>query len=283
MVKLIDLHTHTIYSDGDLIPDEIINLASSKNLKTISITDHDNVLAYQHITDNKDIQLIPGVELSAAVDKGRMHILGYGIDTRDEKLNKVLTNLKESNIEYFLMLVDYLKKKGIIINSKDISLIINRIGDVGRPDLAKLLIDYGYVETVNEAFDKYLIEANDKLINNKKMLSQEECLDLIKSAGGIPILAHPITLKQKYVELKHTIEKLKSMGLMGIELYHSNYTNEDIELFIKLIYEYELLYSGGSDYHGPITKPDIEIGTGKNNNLHIKQLSVIDYLNARTK
>lgn len=278
MDKLIDLHTHTVYSDGDLTPDELINLASSKNIETMSITDHDNVLAYQHITDKKGINLIPGVELSAQVDKGRMHILGYGIDTNNENLNKELNNLKESNIEYFLMIIDYLRKKGIVLADKDISLIINRIGDVGRTDIAKLLVDYGYAETVDDAFDKYLIEANDKLIKNKKMLSQEECINLIKDAGGIPILAHPISLKQEYIELKHTIETLKSMGLMGIELYHSNYTNKDIEMFKKIINEYKLLYSGGSDYHGKLTKPDIEIGTGKNKNLYIKQLSIVDYL-----
>lgn len=281
MDKLMDLHTHTIYSDGDLTPDELIDLASSKNIKIMSITDHDNVLAYQHITDKKGIKLIPGVELSAQVDKGRMHILGYGIDTNNENLNKELSNLKESNIGYFLMIIDYLKKKGIVLADKDISLIINRIGDVGRPDIAKLLIDYGYAETVDDAFDKYLIEANDKLIKNKKMLSQEECINLIKEANGVPILAHPISLKQEYIELKHTIEKLKSMGLMGIELYHSNYTDKDIEMFKKIINEYGLLYSGGSDYHGMIAKPDIEIGTGKNKNLHIKQLSIIDYLKNR--
>lgn len=277
----MDLHTHTIYSDGDLTPDELIDLASSKNIEIMSITDHDNVLAYQHITDKKGINLIPGVELSAQVDKGRMHILGYGIDTNNENLNKELNDLKESNIEYFLMIIDYLRKKDVILADKDISLIINRIGDVGRPDIAKLLIDYGYAETVDDAFDKYLIEANDKLIKNKKMLSQEECINLIKEANGVPILAHPISLKQEYIELKHTIEKLKSMGLMGIELYHSNYTDKDIAMFKKIINEYGLLYSGGSDYHGMIAKPDIEIGTGKNKNLHIKQLSIIDYLKNR--
>lgn len=281
MEKLIDLHTHTIYSDGDLTPNELIKKAIDNNVSILSITDHDNVLAYKNITDTNGIEIIPGVELSAKIDKGRMHILGYGIDVDNKNLNKELNELKEINIDAILMIVDILKNKGIVLADKDISLIINRVGDVGRPDIARLLIDYGYAETVEDAFQKYLIEANEKIKHIKKLLTVEECINLIKEANGIPILAHPVSLKQNYKELKETLKTLKEMGLMGIEAFHYSHTLEEEKEFLALANQYNLLYSGGSDYHGVLTKPEVELGTGYQKNLCIKKLSLLDYLKER--
>lgn len=281
MEKLIDLHTHTIYSDGDLTPDELIKKATDNNIGILSITDHDTVLAYKNITNTNGIEIIPGVELSAKVDKGRMHILGYGIDVDNKNLNKELNELKEKNIEAILMIADILKKEGVVISDKDISLIINRVGDVGRPDLARLLVDYGYAVDVEDAFQKYLIEANEKIKHIKKLLTIEECINLIKESNGVPVLAHPVSLKQNYKELKETLKILKEIGLMGIEVFHYSHTIEEEKKFLSLATQYDLLYSGGSDYHGPIVKPDIELGTGYQKNLRIKKLSVLDYLNER--
>ena len=281
MEKLIDLHTHTIYSDGDLTPDELIKKATDNNIGILSITDHDNVLAYKNITNTNGIKIIQGVELSAKVDKGRMHILGYGIDVDNKNLNKELNELKEKNIEAILMIVDILKKEGVVISDKDISLIINRVGDVGRPDLARLLVDYGYAVDVEDAFQKYLIDANEKIKHIKKLLTIEECINLIKESNGVPVLAHPNSLKQGYIELKENLKTLKEMGLMGIEVFHSSHSIEDQIQFLDLAFQYDLLYSGGSDYHGPIVKPGIELGTGYQKNLRIKKLSVLDYLKER--
>ena len=281
MEKLIDLHAHTIYSDGDLTPDELIKKAIDNNVGTLSITDHDNVLAYKNITNTNGIKIIQGVELSAKVDKGRMHILGYGIDVDNKNLNKELNELKEKNIEAILMIVDILKKEGVVISDKDISLIINRVGDVGRPDLARLLVDYGYAVDVEDAFQKYLIDANEKIKHIKKLLTIEECINLIKESNGVPVLAHPVSLKQNYKELKETLKILKEIGLMGIEVFHSSHSIEDQIQFLDLAFQYDLLYSGGSDYHGPIVKPGIELGTGYQKNLCIKKLSVLDYLKER--
>lgn len=281
MKKLVDLHVHSSYSDGDHTPEELISIAKKNNVGTISITDHDNVLAYHNLAPQNDIAIIPGIELSAKDDIGRMHILGYGIDPFNKDLVTITEELKENSIESFLMIVEYLKKKDIHFNSKDISYLINRHGDVGRNDLAKLCIDYGYSETVQEAFDLYLIEAYLKTKSKRKAYSYQECFEIIKNAGGIPVLAHPITLKRSDSELGLLIDDMVKEGLKGIEVYHSNHDANLISKYLLLLKKYSLLFSVGSDYHGEIVKPDIEIGTGRQKSLSFTSCAVSEYIKNR--
>ena len=281
MKKLIDLHVHSSYSDGDYTPTELIHIAKSKNIGTISITDHDTVLAYHNMEAQNDVEVIPGIELSAKDEIGRMHILGYGINPFDSKLTKKIEQLKENNIDAFFMILDCLKKHGLIFDSKDISCLLNKNGDVGRNDLAKLCVDYGYSETVDDAFKKYLIDAHLKTRSKRKEMSYEECCDVIREAGGIPVLAHPVTLNRSVQELDSFVEKLVMAGLMGIEVIHSKHTSEEITFYIELINKYNLLFSGGTDYHGEITKPEIEIGVGKQKKLILTNCSVLDYVKGR--
>lgn len=275
---MIDLHMHSIYSDGDLTPDELVGMAEKQNISTISITDHDNVLAYEHLNNNSNVEVIPGIELSASDPIGRMHILGLGINPKDKELVNKMEELKQNSIDKFLLIVEYIKKQGIVIYDKDISLLINKVGDVGRQDLAKLLIDYGYVETVDEAFDNYLIEAYNHTKKNRRDLSQAECIELIKKSGGISILAHPISLNRDNNDLESLIVKMIYLGLDGIEVYHSNHNLEQIKYYKYLVEKYKLLYSVGSDYHGIIAKPDIVMGEGRQKNLCLNSCSALDYL-----
>lgn len=281
MDKLIDLHIHSIYSDGENNPTEIIKKAKQNNIGTISITDHDTICAYEDINLDKDVEVIPGIELSADDKKGRMHILGLGINPDNKELKNITKELRENSINNFLLIVDYIKTKGVIVSNKDISLLINKVGDVGRPHLAKLLIDYGYVETVQEAFDKYLIEAYEYTKNNRKRLTYDECFELIKCSGGIPVLAHPISLNRSDKELEELIIKMISCGLIGIEVYHSHHELEQLKFYKYLVEKYNLLYSVGSDYHGEVVKPDIKIGEGKEKNLCLTNCSVLNYLKTK--
>lgn len=275
---MIDLHMHSIYSDGDLTPDELVTMAEKQNISTISITDHDNVLAYNHLNKNSNVEVIPGIELSASDQIGRMHILGLGINPKDKELVNKMEELRQNSIDKFLLIVEYIKKQGIIVCDKDISLLINKVGDVGRQDIAKLLIDYGYVETVQEAFDKYLIDAYNHTKKNRRDLSPAECIELINKSGGIAILAHPISLKRDNKNLERLIVQMIYYGLDGIEVYHSNHSLEQMKYYKYLVEKYKLLYSVGSDYHGIIAKPDIVMGEGRQKNLCISSCSALDYL-----
>jgi len=283
--KIIDMHTHTNRSDGEKSPMELVRHAIKNNISILGITDHDTIEGIKEINKNisiiidSGITIIDGIELSAKVPKGRMHILGYNIDKENVILNNKTNQLKTISINTLLSLIEILKKEyNIIFSYDDIKQLINSNHNLGRPDLARLLIKNGFVTSVDEAFKKYLNHAHDKLGKNKKGIPKEECLELITNSGGIPVLAHPKTLKLSEKELLILIKEMINYGLRGIEVYHSTHTTEEVNLYLDIANKYDLLISGGSDYHGPLTKPDIEIGTGRNNNLNIKSLSLVNYL-----
>lgn len=277
MNKLIDMHTHTNYSDGEYSPKELINLAKEQNIKLISITDHDTLEGLKNIPKNiKGIKVIKGIELTAKVPKGRMHILGYNIDINNEELNNKISYLKNKSTNSVISLIEQLKKdEKIYFTHEEIKELINANHNLGRPDLAKLLIKKGYVSSVQEAFDKYLIKAYDKTRKVNKNLTYKECINLIKNSGGIPVLAHPHSLELDNEKLEKLLCKMIKLGLRGIEVYHSKNTKAEEKFYLELANKYNLLISGGSDYHGPTVKPDIFLGVGKNN-LNITKLSILD-------
>ena len=277
MKKLIDMHTHTNYSDGDYSPTELIELAKKQNIKILGITDHDTLEGIKNVPKNiKNLKIIPGIELTAKVPKGRMHILGYNIDINNEELNNKMSWLKDKSTNSVISLIEQLKKDyKIYFTHEEIKELINANHNLGRPDLARLLIKKGYVKTVQEAFDKYLIAAYDKTRKVNKNLKPEECIKLILNSGGIPVLAHPHSLELDNKKLEILLRKMIKQGLKGIEVYHSDHTKEKEEFYLYLANKYKLLISGGSDYHGPITKPDIFLGLGKNN-IMIDDLSILN-------
>lgn len=285
MEKLIDMHTHTNYSDGELSPEELIKLAIFKNIKTLAITDHNTIEGIKTINRNSSliinsgINIINGIELSAKVDRGTMHILGYNIDINNTTLNKKLLTLKDNSINSILSILEQIKRDyGIVFGYEDIKELINANHNLGRIDIAKLCIKYGYASNIKDAFNKYLISAYNKTKDMNKKMNYQECLELIRNSGGITVLAHPKSLNLSEKEFLILLKDMIKCGLEGIEVYHSTHTQEEIAGYQQMANQYNLLISGGSDYHGKGIKPDIELGTGKNNNLKIKKLSLLDKL-----
>ena len=283
--KIIDMHTHTNYSDGELSPQELIRLAIDKKIETLAITDHNTIEGLKTIDRKSEIikksgiRVINGIELSAKSNGGRMHILGYGIDLNSELLNKKMSDLKDISINSVLSIMEQIKRDyRIRFGYDDIKELVNANHNLGRPDLAKLCIKYGYASTVEEAFNKYLIEAYNKTRKTDNKLQYEECLELIIKSGGIPVLAHPKSLELREKEFLVLLKDMISCGLKGIEVYHSSHTKEEMEYYLEIANKYNLLISGGSDFHGKTVKPDIGLGSGKNNNIKIKKLSLLDAL-----
>lgn len=272
---MVDLHSHSTHSDGTKTPSELLNLAKEKNIKVLAITDHDDIEGSKRLieTPHNGVTIYSGVELNAKVDKGQMHILGYNIDLSNKQLNEKLKELKENSKYNIMLYVKQLKEDySIEFPKEEIDKILNREGNIGRPLLALLLIKYGYINSVPEAFDEYL---NDKKVRHHKMwITKEECIKLILDAGGIPVLAHPFTLKLSNDELKEEIKYLVSIGLKGIEIIHSKSNNEQREYYKKLANEFNLITTGGTDYHGPEVKPNIELGTGINNNVCLESKDI---------
>lgn len=283
--KIIDMHAHTNYSDGELSPQELIRLAIDKKIGTLAITDHNTIEGLKtidrksEIIEKSGIRVINGIELSAKSNVGRMHILGYGIDLNNELLNKKMSDLKDISINSVLSIMEQIKRDyGIRFRYDDIKELVNANHNLGRPDLAKLCIKYGYASTVEEAFNKYLIEAYNKTRKTSNKLQYQECLELIIKSGGIPVLAHPKSLELREKEFLVLLQDMISCGLKGIEVYHSSHTKEEMKYYLEIANKYNLLISGGSDFHGKTVKPDIELGSGKNNNIKIKKLSLLDRL-----
>ena len=277
--NLIDMHTHTCYSDGELTPDELIKKASKEGIKTLAITDHDTLLGVQNVSINPEdygIELINGIEISVKVPVGRMHVLGHNIDIWEPNLNERMKELHNRSLYSVTGVICQLKKDyDIVFTTEEILEILNKERNIGRPDIAKLLIKNGYVNTVDEAFDKYLNPAYSHCGKVAKGISKKDCIELIKSANGTATLAHPYSLKLSPEELDSFVGELVEYGLDGIEAYHSNHTPEMTEEYLRLADKYNLLVSGGSDYHGPNVKPGVSLGTGRNN-IKIKQLSLLD-------
>ena len=284
--KYIDMHTHSIYSDGQLEVDELIKLAIKNNVSILSITDHDTLLGNKNISDcyrkSNDIMIINGIELSAKVDKGRMHILGYDYDINNYELNNKMDELKVNSIYAIMACINQLRiDYNIVFSEKEIKDIINRKGNIGRPLVARLLVKYGYASSVEDAFQKYLNPAYNKTRKTNKGINYEECIRLIKEANGISVLAHPNQLLLNDTELENTLKKLISCGLDGIEVYHCGHSKEEVEKYLYLANKYNLLISGGSDFHGIDVKSDIELGSGYKNNVKIKSLSLVDEIKRR--
>lgn len=281
--KVIDLHCHTVHSDGELTPIDILNLAIDNGVKTLAITDHDNIDAvkcvrekYSDYLSRSGLEYINGVELSVKVDHGRMHMLGYGIDIYNKALNDKLNEMRNNSLYAMLSYFNDLKREeNISFSTEDILSVLNKNGNIGRPQVANLLIKYGYVSSVQEAFDKYLVDMYERVRKLNKGINFIEAIDLIKNAGGYAVLAHPYSLELDDKELEDALITLISYGLDGIEVYHSNHSKEQIKKYLELAKHYNLLISCGSDFHGKNVKPNIELGSGIDNNLNIKEVSLV--------
>ena len=277
--KLIDMHIHSCYSDGDYEPEEIAKKVKQAGINVFSITDHDTVLGCMKLDGYCDpgIMYIPGIELNASIAKGRMHILGYNLDIYNERLSKLLQDKKKNSFRSIELMYQYMHNKyGVNIPSFDLNNLFEKIGNIGRPDLALLLRKYGYANDNNDAFKKYLVEAYNKTYYDRITTSKEECIEVLKKAGAYISLAHPISLEMGYEELREELIYLKSLGLDAIEICHSNQSEEYRNILRRLRDELSLYETGGSDYHGPNVKPDIQLGTGINNNIQIKELKLLN-------
>lgn len=279
--KLIDMHIHTCYSDGNYYPFEIVNMVKKSNVGVFSITDHDTVLGCKQLENFNDHNLlyIPGIEMSAAVPKGRMHILGYNIDIHNKELNDVLDRKRLNSVISLKLMYEYINKKyNIVVPAEEFDKLYSKVGDVGRPDLALIILKYGYCESIQEVFERYLNEAFDATRINRITTSKEDCMHALKAAGGYISLAHPISLNMEYKELKNELIYLKSLGLDAIEICHSNQSEEYRNMLRKLKIELGLYETAGSDYHGPTIKPDIELGTGQKGNIKVKKLEILNII-----
>lgn len=269
-MKQIDLHVHSSFSDGTLSPTELMHLAAEKELAAIALTDHDTVLGVNEALEaslslrqkGNDIRVIPGVEISAGYQKHDIHILGLYIDHTNPALLGQLEQAVKNREQRNEKMAENLRNAGIAITMEEL-----RKADphaiLTRAHFAKMLHKKGYIKDIKEAFKKYLDE-NGPYYVERDYMSPEDAISLIRESGGIAALAHPLLYHLSVRELENLLLRLKKAGLTGLEaIYSNNVSNE--EAFVRsLARKYDLLITGGSDFHGTV-KPSIDLGSGRGN------------------
>jgi len=253
----VDLHLHTTASDGSLTPKQIVEHAARLNLETIAISDHDTVNGIDEalLAGNKlGIEVIPAVELSSKYDSRDMHVLGYFIDYKSDKLHLSLKFLRKARTQRAQEIVECLQEYGIDITFDE---VIESAGKaaVGRPHIARLLLAKNYVSSIGDAFRNYLKRGAPCFLE-KFVYPIEEAISIIHEAGGIAVFAHP-----GLARLDDHILEFVEMGLDGIEAYHSEHTPETVDRYLKLAGEHGLVATGGSDCHGPVSTHGLRLGT----------------------
>ncbi len=258
---MIDLHVHTTMSDGTFSPTAVVDLAREKNLRAIAITDHDTVSGIPEAVQashGSGVEIIPGVEISGACDFGILHILGYFIDHQDESLLSRLDYLRTQRKTRISKILDKLLKNNVYVSEEDV-LKESQGSSPGRPHLANILYQYGYVKTRQDAFEKYLRKGACAYVPKVK-LDAAEAISLIRDAGGIAAIAHPHSLDINDPDkLTEKIKSLVDMGLQAIEAFYPKHSPEQTKLFKDIANKLDLIVTGGTDFHGA-NKPGIELG-----------------------
>jgi predicted metal-dependent phosphoesterase TrpH len=262
----LDLHTHSVYSDGSHQPEEIIDIAINLNLTAVAITDHDNVLAYEIAKGHaikraeedgvKLMEIVPGIEVNTIHDGKEVHILGYYFDASRREMQDMIKYQQHARIQQTVEIIKKLKKEARIdIKLEDITSLVKEGGSVGRPHIAKAIVKSGGVSSMIEAYKKYISDTAPTYIK-RKTVSPFEAVETIYESGGIPVVAHPCDIENA----ESLISELMSYGLRGVEVYHRKHSPAMIEYFSHIAEKYELIVTGGSDCHGPKANGQIMLG-----------------------
>jgi 3',5'-nucleoside bisphosphate phosphatase len=260
----VDLHIHSIYSDGSQTPAELVSLAVRKKLAAISVTDHDTMAGTPEALeagDKQGIEVIPGLEISGVHGQTYVHILGYGMKMDEPGLVAGLARLQQARDERNRKIVQKIVDLGFQISIEEVQ-EISRMGQTGRPHIAKVLMAHGVVKNIPDAFLKFLKKGAPAYVS-RFVYDSAEAIRMIRQAGGITVLAHPVQIDPTLQCLPGLLSELAGLGLDGVELYYPT-QSAGIRKKIKMVADrYQLLYTGGSDYHGDI-RPGSHLAGGKN-------------------
>ncbi|MFZ3015199.1 MAG: PHP domain-containing protein [Nitrospira sp.] len=264
----LDLHLHTTHSDGSCTPTEVVNMARHAGVTALAITDHDIMTGItEAMTAGQQcgIEIRPGVEISSFTGNSELHVLGYFLDQQDPDLLARLKTLRDGRHRRNPQIIERLQTLGIDITYDEVRALAGS-DSVGRPHIARALMDKHVVTSAKEAFDRFLAEGKPAYVP-RELPSPAEAICWIKAARGLAVLAHPTWVKVAEQPLVDLVRQLKADGLDGVEVYYSTHAARQTREYLSLAQQLGLLVTGGSDFHG-LTKPNIEVGIGKGT-LHI--------------
>jgi len=269
----VDLHTHSTASDGTDSPADLPRLAKQAGLDGLALTDHDTtagLAAAMTAAKKAGIRFVPGIELSIVADPfaeaspladngptdmGSIHLLGYHIQSDSNALMVIETRLRRARATRNPQIIEKLAKLGVRIDYDDV-LTLAQAGDeshgehaVGRPHIAQLLVERGYVKSMHEAFARYLGPGAAAYVP-RELPTADQAIAAIHAAGGVAVLAHPVHLGLSAADLEHHVARLADLGLDGVETQHSDHEPADTKRLNALAQRFDLLTTGGSDYHG---------------------------------
>jgi len=254
---LIDLHLHTLYSDGVSTPEQVAEEAQKMNLAAIALTDHDTIEGCPRLAKacaERDIEFIPGTELSTDIDGHEMHLLGYYLDTDNEELIRETTRYQQNRTDRVHGLVRQLNSIGVALHADQV-FDLAKCKAPGRPHVARALVKHRFCSTMDEAFTRYLRKSAPGWVP-KVNVGVDEGIRLIHQAGGLAVMAHPSLNK-----IDHLIPRLVEAGLDGLECWHSRHPKSTAKRYREMAARLGLLITGGSDCHGPSRGRHPLIGT----------------------
>lgn len=259
----VDLHTHSTASDGSVAPAELVSAAIDIGLTAMALTDHDTL---EGITEARDaalgtsLELIPGTELSLNYDRGGMHLVVLWLEPGPGPLQDRLSELQRGRDGRNARILEILSDHGLEMSLEEVAEEAGS-GSVGRPHIAAVMVDKGYVPDIRSAFDEWL--GNDKRAYvARPRLNPEEGIGLARQSGAVPILAHPHTLGiHRAEEMASLLIRLRDAGLVGFEAIYSSFRRHEREGYSHLARRFGLIPTGGSDYHGTY-KPGLDLGVG---------------------
>lgn len=263
---VLDLHTHSVYSDGSLAPEDIVDVAVNLGLTALAITDHDNVLAFDFAKKQAEkrsqeagrqlIEIIPGIEINTIHENQEVHILGFYVNSEKKEMQDLITYQQHARIEQTIEILHNLKTQAKInIKLEDVTSLVKEGGSVGRPHIARAIVNAGGVSSMIEAYRKYISDSAPTYIK-RKTVSPFEAVEIIYETGGIPVVAHPCDLDIA----EELIKELMNYGLRGIEVYHRKHSSGLIEYYSMIAEKYKLIVTGGSDCHGPKASGQLFLG-----------------------
>ena len=257
---MLDLHIHTTASDGTVTPEEVVRLAKKKGFSLIAITDHDTMDGVKEAMEagkKYNVEVIPGVEISAGVDL-EVHMLGYGMSPDHPVMVEMMEDMRQARIERMVRMIENLRNMGIDITQEEVEALAD--GAIGRPHIARVMIAHGVVPDVRTAFRDY-IGLNAPAYAERRKMTSGQVIRNIRAAGGVPVLAHGGLLRIGEVQMNQWIDAMVRAGMMGLECYHNAHTPAMERFLRNAAAKRGLLVTGGSDFHGA-TRKDIDLGTG---------------------
>lgn len=245
---LVDLHSHTYYSDGVLSPEALVDLAYQRGVRYLAVTDHDSTEGLAEAIGaaamHPGMTLIPGIEISCDLPGREVHVLGYFLDYEDASFQASLAQMRQNRVGRAKRMLELLAGLGMPLDWERVQEIAGD-ASIGRPHVAQALLERGYVRDLREAFDLYLGNGKPAYVERDK-LTPEDAIRQIRAVGGLPVLAHPSFVEDFEALLPDLIEA----GLVGMEVYYAAYDAETIQRLLAVANRFGLVPCGGTDYHG---------------------------------